>query len=101
MWKMNCGWTPLLIHSVLLRLWLTGIVDYWGVEPESWYWFEAGYKNLGEYYGFKKGDHKLLPKVFYGQMILLGAAFGATAYCFEPPETYGVKPKNSQTPGET
>lgn len=84
-WKMNCGLTPYSIHGTLLGLWLDGTVDAWGVEPESWYWFEAGFRGRGEQAWFKEGDPQRMPASFAGQMLLLGMGSGAAVYVLEPP----------------
>jgi len=85
LWKMNCGWEPLTIHGAVLGLWLCGKVDNYGVEPEDWFWFEAGYLGLGKTVGqFKTGNRELCPPTFWAQMMLMGMASGATCWCLEP-----------------
>ncbi len=72
--KMNCGVVPLLIHDCVLGLWAAGIVKNFGVEPESWFWWEA-----------KFGEERECPPPFWGRMFLMGLACGATCWCIEPP----------------
>jgi hypothetical protein len=91
-WKMNCGVTAYSVHSALLGLWLSGQVKNWGVEPEKWYWFEAGLHDLGQQKWFKEGATEKMPPVFYGQMFLLGVASGASVYVIEPPNAIWEKP---------
>lgn len=88
--KMNCGWVPLLIHNSVFGLWAAGMVKNFGVEPESWFWYEAGFGRLGERryqdgQPFKGGEEKLCPPTFWGYMTLLGLTCGATCWCIEPP----------------
>ena len=73
-WKMNGPNSPLLAHSCCLGFWLSGVSGAWGVEPESWYWHEAGFGRESEF-----------PPLCWGQMMLLGLSSGATCYIFEPP----------------
>jgi len=85
LWKMNCGQVPLSIHGAVLGYWAAGLVDQFGVEPEDWYWFEAGFGGLGEASGrLNGGDHEKLPPTMWGQMLLLGLASGASCFCLEP-----------------
>ena len=85
LWKMNCSLVPLSIHGAVLGYWTAGVVDQFGVEPESWYWFEAGFKGLGEGSGrANTGNHDMLPPTMWGQMLLTGLASGASCYCLEP-----------------
>ncbi len=85
LWKMNCAEVPLTIGGALMGLWMTRVVDQWGVEPEAWYWYEARYKGLGEQLPEgQTGDWTMCPATFWGQMILTGVAGGASCFCLEP-----------------
>lgn len=85
LWKMNCGQVPLTIHGAVLGLWVAGVTKQFGVEPEDWYWYEAGFRGLGEGPSqFKTGRREMCPPTFWAQMILTGLASGATCYCLEP-----------------
>lgn len=83
-WKMNCSLTPYSIHSAVFGFWVGGAVNAWGVQPEHWYWYEAGFGKLGQQAWFKEGEMAEFPAGFYGQMILLGVSTGAAVYSFEP-----------------
>ncbi|MCD6231537.1 hypothetical protein J7K28_02745 [Candidatus Aerophobetes bacterium] len=85
LWKMNCGLKPYLIQGNVFGLFLSNTVSNWGVEPESFFWYEAGFRDLNEQRGFKEGVTNKCPSPFYGQMILLGLSAGATVYSLEPP----------------
>lgn len=80
------------IHGSLLALWLSGSVSNWGVEPENWYWFEAGFAEQNTQKWFKEGSPAKMPSSFYGQMLLLGIASGATVYVLEPPSAVWEAP---------
>ncbi|MFA5817021.1 MAG: hypothetical protein WC865_15550, partial [Bacteroidales bacterium] len=84
LWKMNCSLTTYSIQSALLGLWLGQVVDNWGIQPEHWYWYEAGFGKPGQQQWFKEGVMNEFPTVFYGQMMLLGLSGGASVYSFEP-----------------
>lgn len=51
-WKMNSYHIPLLYHSECLGLWLSGIVEHWGINAERWFWRTGGLGKLGEYPGY-------------------------------------------------
>jgi hypothetical protein len=85
LWKMNCGYEPLVIHSSVLGMWICSFGDNFGVEPEDWFWFEAGFGELGEKRdGYGTGKRELMPPTFWGQMMLMGLASGGTCWCLEP-----------------
>lgn len=84
LWKMNGSLTPYSCHSALLGFWLGRAARNWGVQPERWYWYEAGFGKLNQQHWFKEGIMQDFPPSFYGQMILLGLSSGATIYSFEP-----------------
>jgi len=37
-----------LSHAIAMGYWLTDAIGNWGVNPESWYWWESGYGRLFE-----------------------------------------------------
>lgn len=83
LWKMNCGWEPLTIHGSILGIWLCGMCEKFGVEPEDWYWSDAGFLELGKRAGMGLGERDLIPPTFWGQMMLMGLATGGTCWCLE------------------
>jgi len=95
--KMNCWREPLTTHGSVMGLWLCDFVGNFGVEPEDWYWHEAGFGKLGESFGIGRGKRELFPPTFWGQMMLLGLASGGTCWCLEPWlglwETSTIKPR--------
>ncbi len=84
LWKMNGGEAPYLAPAGLLGLWLTRTVAAWGVQPETWYWVEAGFTALGIQHGYKEGVRQDAPPVLFQELALLGASAGAQVYSFEP-----------------
>jgi len=84
LWKMNGSMTAYSVHDALFGLWVSEAVDNWGVQPERWYWYEAGFRKLNEQGWFKEGNTEDFPPSFYGQMMLLGLSSGASVYSFEP-----------------
>ncbi len=84
-WKMNDALTPYSAHDAIFGFWVSQAVDNWGVQPERWYWYEAGFGKLNHQAWFKEGVLADFPATFYGQMILLGLSSGATVYFLEPP----------------
>ncbi len=84
LWKMNGALTPYSAHDAVFGFWVSRAVDNWGVQPERWYWYEAGFRKLGQQFWFKEGETGDFPPTFYGQMILLGLSGGACVYSFEP-----------------
>ncbi|MEW5901328.1 MAG: glycoside hydrolase family 98 domain-containing protein, partial [Acidobacteriota bacterium] len=84
LWKMNGSLTPFSSQSALLGFWASRAVDNWGIQPERWYWYEAGFGKLGQQAWFKQGQMEEFPPSFYGQMMLLGLSTGASVYSFEP-----------------
>ena len=84
LWKMNGSMTAYSVHDALFGLWVSEAVDNWGVQPERWYWYEAGFRKLNEQGWFKEGNTEDFPPSIYGQMMLLGLSSGASVYAFEP-----------------
>ncbi len=84
LWKMNGPLATYSAHDALFGLWISDAVDNWGVQPERWYWYEAGFRKLNEQGWFKEGNTEDFPHSFYGQMMLLGLSSGASVYSFEP-----------------
>ena len=84
LWKMNGGFAPYLAPAGLLGLWLSHTVAAWGVQPESWYWTEAGFTTLGIQHDYKEGVRQDAPLVIFQELALLGATAGAQIYSFEP-----------------
>lgn len=84
LWKMNGGFEPYLAPAGLIGLWLSDNVAAWGVQPESWYWTEAGFGTLGVQHDYKEGERTDAPPVVFQELALLGASAGAEIYSFEP-----------------
>ncbi|MGH9342521.1 MAG: hypothetical protein ACRD19_01980, partial [Terriglobia bacterium] len=83
LWKMNGGLDPYLSPAGLLGLWFGHTVTGWGVQPESWYWTEAGFTTLGIQRGYKEGMRQDAPVILFQDLAMLGASAGAEVYSFE------------------
>ena len=89
LWKQNCAYSSHICHSSVLGLWLAGASNNWGVNCENWYWHEAGFGRLEEAAGHPgTNTQSLMPDVFLGIMMLLGALSGATVYSIEDPTPF-------------
>ncbi len=82
--KMNGALTPHSALDATMGLWVAGFATAWGVQPERWYWYEAGLGPPGQQRWHKEGIMADFPPTFYGQLALLGLANGASVYSFEP-----------------
>jgi len=78
-WETN---NPLQSHEDIggiMGLWLSGAADNWGINPQTWYWAEAGYAaELDKVYGVRGGRTDDMPSPVYGQLIMQGVMAGAT-----------------------
>jgi hypothetical protein len=88
-WEMNIARSMYLCQASVFGLWLTHVVEHWGVEAQSWYWSGAGYTALNTVaerfdQGYRQGDRNAFPPTMWGQMLLLGASAGASIYSIEP-----------------
>lgn len=71
-------------QTSVMGMWLAGITQHWGVEPQSW-WFENGRMIRPGVFGQYQADNtRNMPPPLYRAMILQGALLGATVYQFEP-----------------
>ena len=76
---MNSHSIPLLYHSECLGLWLSGVVEHWGINAERWLWKTGGLGKLGEYPGYP-GRIKDAPYSVCPQQAFLGIISGASVY---------------------
>ena len=81
MHEMNCEFAKYIDHMSCMGFWLADITHQWGVQPQSWYWSDAGYAEPG---CCLPGSLEM-PGQMYAIMLMLGATAGATAYGMEPP----------------
>ncbi|GEM_PF-1642220 len=88
LWKMNGAFEPYLAPAGLLGLWLSQTVAAWGVQPESYYWTEAGFASEGVQRGYKEGERRDAPLAVFQELALLGASAGAEIYSFEPTDDF-------------
>jgi hypothetical protein len=83
-WKMNHSLSAHAAFSPIFGLWLSGICPCFGVQPENWYWNDAGFRRMGESFGYLQGIEFQTPPSFVAQMMLSGVAAGASVFSFEP-----------------
>ena len=81
MHEMNGQFAKMIAHLGAMGLWVSGATAQWGVEAQSWYWYDSGYDAPGCCF---PGTFEM-PGEVYAIMFLLGASAGATAYAIEPP----------------
>ncbi|MGD1103246.1 MAG: glycosyl hydrolase family 98 C-terminal domain-containing protein [Terriglobia bacterium] len=100
----NNGWGKFYeTRSLVLGMWVSGIVAHWGLNAEDWWWYEQGYgerflpskgrrgyaRQLAAGFpvtkGWEFGSSLSLPDILYAQNVLLAIAGGATVYSFESP----------------
>lgn len=65
-------------------IWMAGITEHWGVEPQSWWFENARMITPGVFGQFQADNTRSMPPQLYRAMILQGALLGATVYQFEP-----------------
>jgi len=70
-------------QTAVLGLWLSDIVDHFGMEPQSWFWEGAGFQAPGRFGPLHESTLNVPPR-FYRPMILINAMTGGTVYSFEP-----------------
>jgi hypothetical protein len=73
----------LVRQSAVLGLWLSDVVDHFGMEPQSWFWEGAGFQAPGRYGPLYESTLDV-PPGFYRPLILINAMTGGTVYSFEP-----------------
>ncbi|MBN1352479.1 hypothetical protein JXJ21_23980 [candidate division KSB1 bacterium] len=81
----NEGIEPYFItrQAAVLGLWLSDVVDHFGMEPQSWFWAGCRFREPGIFGPNYDGTNGVPPR-FYRPMILINAMTGGTVYAFEP-----------------
>jgi hypothetical protein len=70
-------------QTAVLGLWLSDVVEHFGMEPQSWFWEGAGFQEPGRYGPLHESTLNV-PAHFYRPLILINAMTGGTVYSFEP-----------------
>jgi hypothetical protein len=73
----------LVRQTAVLGLWLSDVVDNFGMEPQSWFWEGAGFQTPGRFGPLHESTLDVPPQ-FYRPMILINAMTGGTVFSFEP-----------------
>ncbi|HOJ33060.1 MAG TPA: glycoside hydrolase family 98 domain-containing protein [Candidatus Hydrogenedentes bacterium] len=71
-------------QTAVWGFWVAGLVQHWGVEPQSWWYENARMIEPGVFGQREPNNTRIMPPDLYRAMILLGASMGATVYDFEP-----------------
>lgn len=70
-------------QTAVLGLWLSDVVDHFGMEPQSWFWEGASFCKPGIFAPLYENTINVPPE-FYRPMILINAMTGGTVFSFEP-----------------
>lgn len=100
----NNGWGRFYeTRSLVLGMWVSGVIANWGLNAEDWWWYEQGYgerftpskgrrgyaRQLAAGFAVTKGWEAASalssPDILFAQNVLLAIAGGATVYSFEMP----------------
>lgn len=99
----NNGWGKYhQTRSLVMGMWLSGVVSNWGLNAEDWWWYEQGYgdrfvpsrgrrgwaRQLAAGSNWEYGSAVSMPDILYGQNVLCAAAGGATVFSFESMHAY-------------
>jgi hypothetical protein len=98
----NNGWGRFYeTRSLVMGMWVSGVIAHWGLNAEDWWWYEQGYgerfvpskgrrgyaRQLAAGFTVTKGWEAASalssPDILYAQNVLLAIAGGATVYSFE------------------
>jgi hypothetical protein len=83
-YKQNHGNAAYTCFGAILGAWIDEACAHIGVQPENWYWNDAGFRDLpGEYYGYLQGNEQQIPPGMGAQMMLTGLSIGACYYSME------------------
>lgn len=64
--------------------WIDGACSQIGVQPENWYWNDAGFRDKpGECYGYLQGNEQQITACMTVEMLLTGLSLGAVNYSCE------------------
>ncbi|MDR1972686.1 MAG: NPCBM/NEW2 domain-containing protein [Treponema sp.] len=83
-YKQNHGNAAYTSFGAILGAWIDGGCAHIGVQPENWYWNDAGFRDdPGNYYGYLQGNEQQISPCMTAQMILTGLSIGACYYSME------------------
>lgn len=73
-----------LSQSASLGLWLGGLIHQHGAwEDGGFYWQNAGFAELGQCFGERKGVLVTMPRIFWSLMCVMGMSHGASIYSLD------------------
>ena len=70
--------------GAILGAWMDGACCEIGVQPENWYWNDAGFRDRpGECHGYLQGNEQQITACMTAEMLLTGLSIGAAHYSCE------------------
>lgn len=83
-YKQNHAHAAYSCFGALLGAWIDGACSQIGVQPENWYWNDAGFRDKpGECYGYLQGNEQQITACMTVEMLLTGLSLGAVNYSCE------------------
>ena len=82
--KQNHSHAAYTCYGAILGAWIDGACAHIGVQPENWYWNDAGFrKETGVCHGYLQGIEQQMPACMAAEMMLTGLSIGACCYSME------------------
>lgn len=83
-YKQNHAHAAYSCFGAVLGAWIDGACGQIGVQPENWYWNDAGFRDVpGECHGYLQGNEQQISLGFTVEMLLTGLSLGAVNYSCE------------------
>ena len=83
-YKQNHSHAAYSCFGAILGAWMDGACCEIGVQPENWYWNDAGFRDRpGECYGYLQGNEQQISACMSVEMLLTGLSIGAAHYSME------------------
>lgn len=83
-YKQNHTHAAYSCFGAVLGAWIDGACSQIGVQPENWYWNDAGFRDKpGECYGYLQGNEQQITACMTVEMLLTGLSLGAANYSCE------------------
>lgn len=83
-YKQNHSHAAYSCFGAVLGAWMDGACREIGVQPENWYWNDAGFRDRpGECHGYLQGNEQQISACMSVEMLLTGLSIGAAHYSME------------------
>lgn len=83
-------------QSAAMGLWLGGITHQHGAwEDGGFYWQNAGFGEIGQCFGQRRGVLRTMPRIFWGLVFVMGVSRGCAVYSLDG-QTLMFSPKEAQ-----